>query len=50
MMKKVKLEIEYQDDRERMILALANSGYKCWVEEKSNTFKTIYYVIFEIKN
>lgn len=48
-MKKVKLEIEYQDDRERMILALANSGYKCWIEEESDTFGIIYYVIFEIK-
>lgn len=32
-MKTIRLTISYQSDREKIISALANSGYKVWVEE-----------------
>lgn len=49
-MEQVKLKIQYQDDREKLISALANSGYKVWVEEVDDLIaNTIYYVVFELK-
>lgn len=49
-MKQIKLKIQHWDDRERIILALANSGYRVWTEiEEHLTSSDIYYVIFEIK-
>ena len=35
--KPYKIEAPYQDDRERLILALVNSGYIVWVEEHDAT-------------
>ena len=45
----VKLEIPYQADRERIIVALANSGYKVWVEEKKTyyLYRTTHEVNFD---
>ena len=44
----IKLKIQYQVDRENIISALANSGYKVWVEEKEGDWcwEKNYYVCF----
>lgn len=34
MQSKIKLKINDYTDRQNVIIALANSGYKVWVEEK----------------
>ena len=50
--KKIKLKIPYQQDREKLILALANSGYKVWVDiEYHQQWEggDIYYICFELK-
>ena len=48
-MKEIKLKIQKQQDRENMVTALANSGYKVWIEEKTdNLYNYTYYVIFEL--
>ena len=40
--------IQAYKDREAMVVALANSGYKVWVEEsKKSISSTDYYVCFE---
>jgi hypothetical protein len=45
-----KLKIPYQSDRERIVLALANSGYKVKVrEQNTGLLDTIYWVIYEDK-
>lgn len=51
-MKEIKLEIPCQTDRERIVLGLANSGYKVWTKEVYSEIKleTKNYVIFEVKN
>lgn len=48
----IKLEIKCQSDRERIVLGLANSGYKVWVKSiySEITLKTIDYVIFEVNS
>jgi hypothetical protein len=47
----IKLKIQACADRERMILALANSGYKVWTEEeRDNLLNSTYYVVFETEN
>jgi len=45
----VKLKIKAYVDRERIITALANSGYHVWVEEVKDdfTYQTTYFVCFE---
>jgi len=47
----IKLEISYQEDREKMVSALASSGYKVRVEEEKEYGweDTKYFVVFEIK-
>lgn len=51
-MKIIKLPIPYSADRERLISALANSGYKVWVEEEDDdSYATaLFTVCFELKN
>ena len=45
----IKLRIQNQDDREKIVLALVNNGYRVWVEEDDySQSKTLFYVIFEI--
>lgn len=49
-MKTIKLKVQHQYDRNNLVSALANSGYKVWIEEKTDRIaETTYYVIFEIK-
>lgn len=43
----IKVLINPYDDREKMISALAQNGYKVWVEEKKIHWDTNYYVVFE---
>lgn len=47
---KIRLNIQYGDDRSKMVQALANSGYAVWVEEEERrafqSFKR-HYVCFE---
>jgi len=46
--KTIKLKIHAQEDRLNIIAALANNGYKVWVEEeKDNIYNVTYFVIFE---
>ena len=46
----VKLKIQLYKDREAMVLALANSGYKVWVEtEEDYSLVKTYYVCFEME-
>ena len=45
---KIKLNVQYHADRAHMVLALANSGYRVWVEESSITTRERYYVCFEL--
>ena len=49
--KEIKLKMSSSVERERMILALANSGYKCRVviEENNHSISENYYVVFELK-
>jgi len=47
----IKLKTQFNDDREKIICALANSGYKVWVEiEQHQQWEggNKYYVIFEV--
>jgi len=46
-MKIIRLKIQYQNDRERIVAGLANSGFPVWVEEKRDGYETTYYVCFE---
>lgn len=46
----IKLKMPSCSDREKMVTALANSGYACWVEKevmKSFPYNTDYYICFE---
>lgn len=44
----IRLRIQAQRDREALIVALVNSGYKVWVEEiKDNVLHTTYYVCID---
>jgi len=45
-METIKLKIEYQLDKDRIVMSLANNGYKVWVEE--NDDDNSYYVCFEL--
>lgn len=46
----VRLKIQNASDREDMVKALANSGYKVWIEEKEEgVFNTKYFVCFEMR-
>lgn len=38
--KTTRLKIDAYRDREAIVMALANSGYKVWVEEKDTNFST----------
>lgn len=46
----IKLKIMSFDDRQNIVTALANSGYKVWVKEEDNGAieGTDYYVYFEL--
>jgi hypothetical protein len=48
-MKIIKLKINAYVDRERIITALANSGYHVWVEEmiNDNNYRRDFFVCFE---
>ena len=51
-MQTVKIEVPYSHNRESIILGLANSGIKCWVEEEVDEnihSGTHYYIYLEIK-
>ena len=49
-MQKIKLKIQAERDRENMVIALANNGYKVWIEEASdNVCKITYFVVFELQ-
>ena len=45
----IKLKINSQEDRENLIVALANSGYKVWTEEERDCIHFTIYVLFEIE-
>ena len=50
---KLKLNVQYYVDREKMVLALANSGYKVWVEEEKIPHAisgTNFFVCFNLKD
>ena len=48
-MKTVRINIQNNDDRKNMVIALANAGISVMVEEqKTNTWTTLYWVVFEI--
>lgn len=44
----IKLNINYESDREAMIVALANAGYPVYVEEKKEVYGTNYFVCFSL--
>lgn len=44
-MKTIKLKIHSQSDRENMLIALANNGYKVWVEEIEDNVCNITYLV-----
>lgn len=52
-MKQQKLKIKYPEDRDNVVTALVNSGYKVWVEEEidctGTAYKKIYWVVYEDK-
>lgn len=51
MKKEIKLNIQGQEDIENIIVALANNGYKVWVEEEPNKYlNKKLFVVFEIEN
>ena len=43
----LRLNIPYDRDRENIITALANSGYKVWVEEVKEQFEMLHIVCYE---
>lgn len=48
----IKVKVENRDDRESMVLALANNEYKVWIEKDNPTAKEVLracYICFEIK-
>ena len=48
-MKTVRINIQNNDDRKNMVIALANAGISVIVEEqKTKNWTTLYWVIFEI--
>ena len=48
--KTIKIPIPYHADREKIVMALANSGYKVWViEEDDSVATTLFTVCFELK-
>lgn len=50
-MKTIRLNIQYADDREKIILGLSNSSYKVWVEKEDYSSwkdETKYFVVFEL--
>ena len=48
-MKTVKINIQNGNDREKMVIALANAGIPVRVEEeKTNTYTTVFWVVFEV--
>lgn len=49
-MKVVKIRIDFSRDKEDICLALANSGYKTWVEEESCYITNKYFVCFEVSD
>lgn len=52
-MNQQKLKIKYPEYSENAVTALANNGYKVWVEEKidctGTAYKKIYWVVYENK-
>ena len=47
----IKLKIQLYQDRQAMVLALARSGYKVWVEtEEDYSLVKTYYVCFEMES
>ena len=52
MFEQIKLNIQRQEDIENIIIALANSGYKVWVEEEPDKYylSKKLLVVFEIEN
>ena len=52
-MKQLKLKIKYLEDSDNVVTALANNGYKVWIEGEIDctgpTCKKIYWVVYEDK-
>jgi hypothetical protein len=49
-MTKIRFKIFANSDREKMVIVLANNGYKVWIEEgKKLDFGTDYYVCVEVE-
>jgi hypothetical protein len=47
----IRLKINAYADREKIIPALANSGYKVWVEKEDTIlFSNDYFICFELKD
>jgi hypothetical protein len=44
----VKLNIQSYSDREKIVVSLANSGYKVWVEVETELATDTYYVCVEL--
>ena len=43
----IKLKIQDYNNRNNMVIALANAGYKVWVEKETYLASDTYYVCFE---
>lgn len=43
----IKLKIKYKDDQRNMIIALAESGYKVWVETQNGNMCIDFSICFE---
>ena len=44
---KIKLKIQDYNNRTNMVMALADAGYKVWVEKEEDLASVTYYVCFE---
>jgi hypothetical protein len=44
---KIKLNIQNYDDRNNVVIALANAGIKVYIEKETVLARDTYYVIFE---
>ena len=49
-MKIIKTKIQSREQRDSMVVALANAGYKVWVEVKKDYLSYDCYVLFEVKD
>jgi hypothetical protein len=47
--KTIRLKIQSHDDREKIVTALANSGYSVYVEEEEKFIGSNFFVVFSKK-